>query len=137
MAQAARKIAAPLSIARRIDALDWSSAEQSLSERGYAVTDSILSDAECNSLVALFNDSSHFRTHVIMEGYRFGIGDYKYFAHPLPEVVTELRSRTYPHLAEVANHWRRCLVKMLRDIPANMPLSLKSVTRPGSRSQPR
>jgi len=25
-----------------------------------------------------------------MERYRFGVGDYKYFANPLPELVTEL-----------------------------------------------
>ncbi len=53
MAQAARNSLAPLSITERIDALDWSSAEQSLSERGYVVTDSILTTAECDSLVGL------------------------------------------------------------------------------------
>lgn len=40
-----------------------------------------------------------------MERYRFGIGDYKYFADPLPELVTDLRSSAYPRLAEVANQW--------------------------------
>jgi hypothetical protein len=109
MTHAARKTAGPLTIAQRIDALDWSGAEQSLSERGYTVTDPILSPAECNSLVALFNDASRFRSHIIMERYRFGIGDYKYFANPLPELVAELRSSAYPHLAEVANHWAEML----------------------------
>jgi len=109
MTQTARKIAAPLTIAQRIDALNWKNAEQSLSERGYAGTDAILSLAECNSLVALFHDAGRFRSHVIMEQHRFGIGDYKYFAIPLPEVVAELRSSAYPHLAEVANHWAEML----------------------------
>jgi hypothetical protein len=109
MTQTARKTAAPLSIAQRIDALDWRNAGESLSERGYAVTDAILSLAECNSLVALFNDASRFRSHVVMERYRFGIGDYKYFANPLPEVVAGLRGSAYPHLAEVANHWAEML----------------------------
>src|SRR5260370_16793522 len=104
MDQAARKSAATSSIAERIEALDWSSAEQSLSERGYAVTSSILTAAECDSLVALYNDASHFRSHIVMERYRFGIGDYKYFADPLPELVTDLRSRAYPHLVAVATH---------------------------------
>ena len=105
MTQAARKLDAPLSIAQRIDALDWKQAEQSLSERGYAVTDTLLTLAECTFLVTLFNDASRFRSHVVMERYRFGIGDYKYFANPLPEVVAELRSSAYPHLTKVANHW--------------------------------
>src|SRR6266852_8283053 len=105
MAQAARNTAAPVSIAERINALDWGSAEQTLSERGYAITAPILSAAECSAVAALFHDASRFRSHVIMERYRFGIGDYKYFANPLPELVTDLRSSVYPHLAEVANHW--------------------------------
>src|SRR6266849_2657854 len=107
MAQAARSPAAPVSIAQRIDALDWGSAEQTLSERGYAVTDPILSIAECNSLAALFKDAAHFRGHVIMERHRFGLGDYKYFAHPLPETVVSLRTSAYPHLAKVANQWAK------------------------------
>src|SRR2546429_3355748 len=105
MTRAAGESAAPLTIAQRIDALDWKNAERSLSERGYAVTDAILSLAECEALAALFNDANHFRSHVIMERYRFGIGDYKYFVNPLPELVAELRSSAYPHLREVANHW--------------------------------
>jgi hypothetical protein len=109
MTQAARKTAAPLTTAQRIDALDWKNAEQSLSERGYAVTGPLLSFEECNSLVTLFNDASRFRSHVIMERYRFGAGDYKYFANPLPELVAGLRSNAYPHLAVVANHWAEIL----------------------------
>jgi len=46
-----------------------------------------------------------------MERFRFGVGDYKYFANPLPEIVTELRTRTYPRLAEVANRWAEMLVR--------------------------
>jgi hypothetical protein len=107
--QASRKTPAPLTIAERIDSLDWKKTEQSLSERGYAVTEQILTIAECKSLAGLYNDADRFRSHVIMERYRFGVGDYKYFANPLPEVVAELRSNAYAHLAEVANHWAEML----------------------------
>src|SRR6266403_1094253 len=109
MMQVARKTAAPRTIGEKIDGVDWKKAELSLSERGYAATDPILTIAECKSLAGLFNDASHFRSHVVMERFRFGIGDYKYFANPLPEIITELRTRTYPHLAEVANRWAEML----------------------------
>jgi hypothetical protein len=105
MAHATRNIAASLSIAERIEAVDWADARESLSERGYAVTAPILTVAECGSLTALYKDASRFRSHIIMERYRFGVGDYKYFANPLPELVAELRSSAYPHLAAVANRW--------------------------------
>jgi hypothetical protein len=109
MPEATRKTAGIPSIAQRIQSLDWNAAAESLSDRGYAITAPILADAECNSLVALYHDASRFRSHVIMERYRFGIGDYKYFANPLPELVAELRTTAYPHLAEVANRWAEAL----------------------------
>jgi hypothetical protein len=94
-------------IQKRIDALDWNKAEESLSTRGYAVTDPILTPEECASIVSLYHDSTRFRSQVIMERHRFGVGDYKYFANPLPEIVAILRTSAYPHLAKVANEWAR------------------------------
>src|SRR6266436_187973 len=111
MAQGAGRSAATPSVGERIDRLDWTAAGQSLSERGYAITSPILSREECESVVSLYTDASHFRSHIIMERYRFGIGDYKYFANPLPELVAELRSSAYPHLADVANQWAEVLDK--------------------------
>lgn len=40
-----------------------------------------------------------------MARHRFGLGEYKYFAYPLPELVTELRESLYSRLSEVANGW--------------------------------
>jgi hypothetical protein len=109
MPEAARKISETPSIPQRIDTLDWKGAAESLSHCGYAVTAPILSPAECASLIALCGRENHFRSQIIMERYRFGVGDYKYFANPLPEIVVELRTRSYPHLAEVANRWAEAL----------------------------
>ncbi|HEY2547362.1 MAG TPA: 2OG-Fe(II) oxygenase [Candidatus Acidoferrum sp.] len=90
---------------RRVDALDWAAAEESLSARGYAVAEPLLSEKECGDLVALYGDEKRFRSHIIMERYRFGIGDYKYFDNPLPQTVTNVRTFAYPHLAAIANRW--------------------------------
>jgi len=131
MTQTAKKTAPPPSIAQRIDTVDWKLAEESLLERGYAVTDCILTLEECESLLALFNDETHFRSHVIMERYRFGIGDYKYFATPLPEVVAEIRSSAYPHLAEVANQWAEMLGENAPRYPAVHAAFLRTCHKAG------
>jgi len=46
---------------------------------------------------------------VDMARFHFGLGEYKYFAEPLPPLVRELREGFYPRLAAVANGWRRAL----------------------------
>ena len=131
MGQAARNSIVSLSITERIDALDWNGAEQSLSEGGYAVTAPVLSAAECSELTALYNDASRFRSHIIMERYRFGIGDYKYFANPLPELVAELRSSTYRHLAVIANRWAEALAEKTSLYPREHATFLKTCQKAG------
>ncbi len=131
MAQAAKMSAVTPSVTERIEALDWSGAEQSLSERGYAVTAPVLSTAECAEVAALYNDARRFRSHIIMERYRFGIGDYKYFASPLPELVAELRSSAYPRLAVVANRWAEALGQRTPPYPRDHAAFLRICHRAG------
>jgi uncharacterized protein len=105
MPKAAQKTSEAPSIEERVGALDWKAASDSLSQRGYAVTPQILSPEECASLVAMYADETRFRSRIVMERYRFGVGDYKYFGNPLPEIIASLRTAAYPHLARVANAW--------------------------------
>src|SRR5437763_7393712 len=83
------------SIVSRIDALDWKATADSLSQRGYAVTAQILLPEECVSLVAMYADEARFRSRIVMERYRFGVGDYKYFGNPLPEIIASLRTDNF------------------------------------------
>jgi len=131
MAEAGRKICEAQPVAERIDALDWKAAGDSLSQRGYAVTTPILSPTECAELAGLYGDESRFRGHIVMERFRFGVGDYKYFAHPLPEIVAALRSRTYPHLARVANQWAEALGEKSPRFPAEHAAFLKICHKAG------
>ncbi len=115
-----RRTAVSPSIRNRIDAIDWSNAEESLSARGYAVTSSILTPEECAEITALYKDDSRFRSQVIMERHRFGVGDYKYFANPLPAIVANLRTSAYPHLAKVANAWAKAFGETKAAYPTNL-----------------
>lgn len=98
-----------MSFANRIVALDWDEIERQLWEFGYAQTPPVLTPAECAELIALYPDDARFRSRVDMARYRFGVGDYKYFAHPLPPVVAALRAFAYPPLAAIANRWSEAL----------------------------
>lgn len=108
------------SITEKVGELDWEAMEDSLSARGYAVTPPLLNPQECATLVALYNEDQGFRSHIIMERHRFGIGDYKYFSNPLPEVVANLRRAAYPHLMKIANRWAEMLGEKGQRFPAEL-----------------
>ena len=111
-------------LADRVARLDWAGIERQLWERGYAVTPSVLSRSECDDLVALYPDDSRFRSRIDMARHRFGVGDYKYFAVPLPPVVAGLRTHLYPPLARIANRWMEALQAADR-YPATLDAFLK------------
>jgi uncharacterized protein len=118
-------------IQQRMDALDWAAAEESLSARGYAVTAPILAEDECAGIIDLYTKEHRFRSHIIMERYRFGVGDYKYFANPLPELVTELRACAYPYLAKVANQWAKAFGETKPSYPDDLAAFLKICHKAG------
>src|SRR3954453_17081063 len=93
------------SVTDRVAALPWNLLTSGLDERGFAVTPPLLEAAECRELAALFDDGARFRSTVDMARHRFGDGRYRYFDHPLPEVIADLRSAFYERLAPVANAW--------------------------------
>jgi len=104
--------AAPL--ATRLAELDWTALERSLWDFGYAKTPPVLTPEECEALIALYANDDRFRSRVDMARYRFGEGDYKYLAHPLPPLVEALRAHAYPRLATLANAWEEALGTRVR-----------------------
>lgn len=59
-----------------------------------------------------------------MERYRFGLGEYKYFDYPLPDVIQSIREHVYPQLAPIANLWMKAL-KINRVFPETHPALLQ------------
>lgn len=84
---------------------DWPQMRSELHEKGYAVLEQVLSDAECEALKAAYEEPQHYRKTISMERYRFGAGEYKYFAYPLPPLLQSLRESAYRQLVPVANEW--------------------------------
>jgi hypothetical protein len=89
-----------------LDHLDWDELHASLTSRGYATAPAPVLDVdECRELMTMYDDDRRFRSRIDMGRYRFGEGEYKYFANPLPPLVRELRQRLFPPLSIVANRW--------------------------------
>ncbi len=94
---------------KRLQELDWNALKSALALQGHYLTHPLLTPDECAELIAMYPEDKRFRSHIVMARYRFGSGDYKYFAYPLPELVREIRTAFYPQLAEVANGWNEQL----------------------------
>ncbi len=93
----------------RLARIDWKFISESMNEKGYSIIQNILSDEQCNELIKEYNNEKLYRKTVIMERYRFGLGEYKYFDYPLPKIIQTLRETIYPGLSSIANHWMKVL----------------------------
>lgn len=104
--------------AARVERLDWAAAAASLDARGHARLGPLLTPEECAVLVTLYDERRRFRSFVDMDRLRYGSGDYRYFAAPLPRLVATLRTALYARLAPVANRWMESLRSDVRYPPA-------------------
>jgi hypothetical protein len=69
----------------------------------------LLDEGQRRELIALYAQPELFRSRIVMARHGFGMGEYQYFADPLPEPVRTLRETLYPPLAQVANRWALAL----------------------------
>jgi uncharacterized protein len=90
-----------------VTATDWSAVAADLDDVGVALAGPVLDPAQCAELVDLYADDTRFRATVDMARHRFGEGQYRYFAHPLPALVTQLRAAFWPRLLPIAREWAR------------------------------
>lgn len=116
---------APGTAEERLSRLDWNAIERSLWDAGHARTAAVLEPDECERLAALFFDDARFRSTIDMARFRFGVGTYRYFTYPLPEIVAALRREAYRRLAPIANRWAEALCTRQR-FPPSLEAFLKT-----------
>lgn len=95
---------------------DWASIAADLDREGWAVLPAMLDQAACQRIAGLYDNPGPFRSHVQMARHGFGLGEYRYFAYPLPHPVQTLRAALYRRLAPIANRWQERM-----DMPLRFP----------------
>lgn len=93
----------------RVAGIDWPRVAADLDAGGHAVIPGLLSPQECRAMAALYDAEEGFRSRVVMARHGYGRGEYRYFAYPLPDLLSELRTAIYPKLAPIANRWHQAM----------------------------
>lgn len=93
----------------KIASLNWDSITESMHENGFVIIPNVLDNEQCEDLKFDYDNPNLYRKTVVMERYRFGLGEYKYFNYPLPDLIETIRTTIYPKLAPIANMWMKVL----------------------------
>jgi uncharacterized protein len=96
-------------IVTQIENIDWQKITEEMHEKGFAIIPDLLTNDQCEELKSEYSNQDLYRKTVVMERYRFGLGEYKYFNYPLPKLIQSIRTNMYPKLAPIANAWFKAL----------------------------
>lgn len=99
---------------QRVEDANWTAISTQLDELGCALIGPLLVGSEAEGIAELYTDDSRFRSTIDMGRYRFGEGEYRYFAPPFPEAVVALKRALYARLLPIARTW---WTKLDRDAP--------------------
>ena len=110
-------------IVDRVESIAWAGVAASLDAQGFAQLPPILEPDECDLLAGLYSQDARFRSRIDMSRFRFGVGEYKYFAAPLPALVQSLRETLYARLAPIASRWQ---VRLKPDTTDTFPTALEA-----------
>jgi hypothetical protein len=99
--------------------IDWAVVASDLDDSGIALIGPVLDADDCSALKDLYGQDGRFRSTIDMARHQFGQGQYRYFDHPLPRLVDDLRHAFWPRLLVIANEWAERRVE-----PAPWPADL-------------
>ncbi len=103
-------------ISEKISGIDWQRVTEEVNEKGYALVLQFLPNQYCEELIGEYDNSDLYRKTITMERHGFGLGEYKYFKYPLPDLIQTVRRAIYPKLTPIANTWMRVL-NIKRQLP--------------------
>jgi hypothetical protein len=93
----------------KLNAVNWNKITEEMHDKGYAIIPKMITNEHCTDLIKEYNNQKAYRKTVVMERYRFGLGEYKYFNYPLPNLIQNIRENIYTKLAPIANAWMKVL----------------------------
>lgn len=96
-------------IVDKITSINWQGITEEMHEKGFAIIPEFLETEQCGELIRNYDNVNAYRKTVVMERYRFGLGEYKYFNYPLPDLIQSIRESVYPKLVPIANAWMKVL----------------------------
>lgn len=105
----ASKIGPMEKIVQRIQNIEWKDVTASMHQNGHALIPGLLANDECEELKENYGNDTLYRKTVVMERHGFGLGEYKYYNYPLPNIIQTIRTNSYSHLAPIANTWFKVL----------------------------
>src|SRR5450432_4033405 len=117
-----------------LSAVNWQEVTEQMNEKGYAVLPGLLSYKQCGELIQNYDNAALYRKTVVMERYRFGSGEYKYFNYPLPGLIQTIRENVYPRLSPIANSWMK-LLNIDKHFPNTFP-ELQALCNTNSQTKP-
>jgi uncharacterized protein len=84
-------------------AIDWRGAIESLRTTGFFRAPSVLPPDACAELIAAFDDDARFERTIRMGPRGYGVGTYRYWKEPMPQVARGVREELYGHLRALAS----------------------------------
>jgi len=90
---------------KRVESGDWAAITAEVNDFGGALLPQLVTKTEAATIQRFYPDDDLFRTTIDMRRYRFGEGEYRYFEHPYPEPIEQLKQALYPRLLPIARDW--------------------------------
>lgn len=93
------------SVLDNINKINWQQMSEKIHANGYVIVPKLFAKEQCQKLIIFYDKGTRYRKVVNMQRHRFGLGEYKYFDYPLPEMIQTIRTIIYPKLVPIVNLW--------------------------------